>query len=251
MMPLNYSKLLSNMLGRTSVYLRICLSLCLLLAVNLLTYAQTNKTASRKQPNVLIFLVDDMVLMDTSVPFLTDENGKPKSYPLNEYYKTPGMEKLAEKGIRFETFYANSVCSPSRASLMTGQSSARHHITQWIDPVKKNDGPKEWNWKGLSSKDITLPSLLQKNGYFTIHVGKAHFGPVGSEGENPLNLGFDVNVAGSSIGRPADYFGQNNFGKGLRHVKDLEAFHGTNTHLSDALTKEMCKSIDKAVEQEK
>lgn len=251
MMTLNYSKRSHNLCVNTSAHLNIFITLCLLLIVNVLTQAKANETEAGKQPNVLIFLVDDMGLMDTSVPFLSDKDGKPKSYPLNKYYKTPGMEKLAERGIRFETFYANSVCSPSRASLMTGQSSARHHITQWIDPVKKNEGPTEWRWEGLSASDITLPRLLQANGYFTIHVGKAHFGPVGSEGENPLNLGFDVNVAGSAIGRPDDYSGLNNYGTGLRHVKDLEAYEGTDTHLSDALTKEMCKSIDKAVEQGK
>ena len=47
----------------------------------------------------MVFLIDDMGVMDTSVPFLTDENGKPKRYPLNDYYRTPGMERLAKQGI--------------------------------------------------------------------------------------------------------------------------------------------------------
>lgn len=46
-------------------------------------------------PNIMIFLVDDMGEMDTSVPFLTDADGKPKRYPLNDYYRTPSMERLA------------------------------------------------------------------------------------------------------------------------------------------------------------
>ncbi|MEN8117717.1 MAG: sulfatase [Bacteroidota bacterium] len=227
---------------------------CFLLGVINLSWGQDktgNSSPAPEKPNVLIFLVDDMGLMDTSVPFLTGENGQPKEYPFNRYYKTPGMEKLAERGIRFETFYANSVCSPSRVSLMTGQSSARHGTTTWINPIKKNEGPAEWCWEGLNSKNVTLPRILQSNGYRTIHVGKAHFGPVGSQGEEPTNLGFDVNVAGSSIGRPADYSGLNNYGTGLRHVQDLEIYHGTDTHLSDALTLEMCRKIDNAVEDKK
>jgi hypothetical protein len=52
------------------------------------------------QPNIIIFLVDDMGVMDTSLPFLTDEAGKPKRYPLNDYYRTPNMERLAGRGIR-------------------------------------------------------------------------------------------------------------------------------------------------------
>lgn len=243
--PVNTWKIKSN------IYLSIYFCSSLLLTVNTITHAQINTKQLQVKPNVLIFLVDDMGLMDTSVPFLTDKNGEPKIYSRNKYYKTPGMEKLAEQGIRFETCYANSVCSPSRVSLMTGQSSARHHVTQWIKPELKNEGPDQWRWKGLSSKDITLPRLLQANGYFTIHVGKAHFGPFGSEGENPRNLGFDINVAGSSIGMPGDYSGINNYGTRLRHVKDLEEYHGTNTHLTEALTKEMCKSIDKSIEQGK
>ncbi|MBM4156018.1 MAG: hypothetical protein FJ221_13480, partial [Lentisphaerae bacterium] len=49
------------------------------------------------KPNVVIFLVDDMGVMDTSVPFLTDEAGKAKKYPLNEWYRTPAMERLAAR----------------------------------------------------------------------------------------------------------------------------------------------------------
>ena len=62
-------------------------------------------------PNIVIFLVDDMGVMDTSVPFLTDEEGKPKRYPLNDLYRTPSMERLAGQGVRFNQFYAMSVCS--------------------------------------------------------------------------------------------------------------------------------------------
>ena len=203
------------------------------------------------KPNILIFLVDDMGLMDTSVPFLTDKNGQPKKYPNNDYYKTPAMEKLAAQGIRFETFYANSVCSPSRISLMTGQSSARHKSTNFIHPHARNPGPKGWNWEGLNKKSTTLARSLQKAGYKTIHSGKAHWGPKGTEGADPLNLGFDVNIAGSEIGRPESYFGKNDFGKGSRHVIGLDKYHGSDTHLSDAITIEMCAAIDVAVKEGK
>ena len=70
-------------------------------------------SAAEQQPNVVLFLVDDMGPMDTSVPFLTDADGKPKRYPLNDFYRTPAMERLASRGIRFSTFYAMSVCSPT------------------------------------------------------------------------------------------------------------------------------------------
>ena len=68
------------------------------------------------KPNIIIFLVDDMGPMDTSVPFMTDGEGNPQRYPLNEYYQTPGMERLAARGTRLNQFYAMSVCSPTRTA---------------------------------------------------------------------------------------------------------------------------------------
>ena len=82
-------------------------------------------------PNIVVFLVDDMGVMDTSVPCLTGEGGRPVRYPLNDYYRTPNMERLAARGIRFSTFMAMSVCSPSRISIMTGQNAARHRTTSF------------------------------------------------------------------------------------------------------------------------
>lgn len=209
-------------------------------------------------PNIIVFLVDDMGLMDTSVPFVTDTKGNPVRYPLNDFYRTPNMETLAEQGIRFTNFYAHSVCSPTRASIMTGQNSARHKTTTWIYSERNNRteyGPTEWNWKGLTKESVTLPRVLQQQGYNTIHVGKAHFGPIGSDGENPLNLGFDVNIAGNSIGHPGSYYGMDGFGllKGqkARAVPGLEKYHGKDIFLTEALTLEAKASISNAVAAEK
>ncbi len=208
---------------------------------------------AQDKPNILLFLVDDMGLMDTSLPFVTDAKGKAVSYPLNSYYKTPHMEALAETGIRFTNFYAHSVCSPSRATILTGQNSARHKTTTWINPLKNNrgaQGPTDWNWKGLHKKSVTLPRLLQQNGYTTVHIGKAHFGPFTSEGADPINLGFDVNIGGSAIGRPGSYLGTEGFGhiKGdkVRAVPGLEKYHGKDIFLTEAMTLEAKNEIDKA-----
>jgi len=217
----------------------------------LLFFSICTLQAFAKKPNVLVFLVDDMGVMDTSLPFLTDDQGQPKKYSQNQYFKTPAMEKLAARGIRFETFYANSTCSPSRASLMTGQSSARHKTTHFIYPTQANPGPDGWNWEGLKKSDVTLARSLQQAGYYTIHSGKAHWGGKGTDGANPLNLGFDVNIAGSEIGHPESYFAKNNFGHGIRHVPGLDKYHGTETHLTDAITTEMCAAIDVATKKGK
>ena len=210
------------------------------------------------KPNMMVFLIDDMGIMDTSVPFLTDDAGNPKRYPLNDYYRTPGMERLARQGIRFNQYYAMSVCSPTRISIMTGQNAARHRATNWINPTKDNGGSfgaANWNWAGLKKGDVTLPGVLRESGYKTIHVGKAHFGPMEHDGEEPLNLGFDVNVAGHSWGAPSSYQGKDNYGHGTERsrnaVPHLETYHGTDTFLSEALTLEAKKQVAGAVKSGK
>lgn len=205
-------------------------------------------------PNIVIFLVDDMGVMDTSVPFLTDAKGKPKRYPLNDFYRTPNMERLAARGIRFNNFYAMSVCSPSRISIMSGQNAARHQATNWINPDRNNRGPfgpPQWKWKGLKKSDVTLPRLLQQAGYHTIHVGKGHFGARKFAGAEPKNLGFDVNVGGASFGAPGSYYGEKNYGLGTRRassaVPHLKKYHGSETFLTEALTIEAKSHVTDAV----
>ena len=211
-------------------------------------------TFAQDRPNIILFLVDDMGVMDTSVPFLTNAEGQVENHPLNDWYHTPNMERLSNQGIRFSTFYAQSVSSPSRTSILTGQNAARHRTTNWINSESNNRtayGPYEWNWKGLTSDIPVYPQLLQEAGYRTIHVGKAHFGCIGSEGENPLNLGFDVNIGGCSIGEPGSYYGEWGYGKikgnASRAVPGLDKYHGTEVFLTDALTLEAEIEMEKAV----
>jgi arylsulfatase A-like enzyme len=211
-----------------------------------------------EMPNIVVFLVDDMGVMDTSVPFLTGAEGAPKRYPLNDFYRTPNMERLAKRGIRFNNFYAMSVCSPTRISILSGQNAARHQTTNWINPDKDNRGPfgpPTWNWKGLTRKDVTLPRLLQGAGYRTIHVGKGHFGPRAFEGAEPKNLGFDVNVAGGSFGAPGSYYGMKNYRRSPQSTRNavphLEKYHGTETFLTEALTIEAKAHLSESVEATK
>ena len=228
-------------------------------AVTLLCgFNQNASDAAEQHPNVVLFLVDDMGPLDTSVPFLTDSKGHPERYPLNDFYRTPAMERLASHGVRFSTFYAMSVCSPTRTSIITGQNAARHRVTQWIRSEENNRGefgPPDWRWVGVQDPSVTLPGVLRENGYRTIFVGKAHFGPLGELSEWPTNLGFDVNIAGCSWGQPGSYYGLDGYGdiKGnkRRAVPHLEKYHGTETFLSEALTIEAKKQITRAVEDKK
>lgn len=211
-----------------------------------------------RKPNVMVFLVDDMGVMDTSVAFLTDKEGKPKRYPLNDFYRTPSMERLAKQGVRFNQFYAMSVCSPSRISLLTGQNAARHGATNWINPSGNNKGkfgPPKWDWEGLEKGDVTLAGILGREGYRTIHVGKAHLGPRGTEGSDPLKLGFEENVGGASFGAPGSYYGEQSYGHGTKRkshaVPHLEKYHGTETFLTEALTLEAKKRVAQSVKDGK
>ncbi|MDQ3624630.1 MAG: sulfatase [Verrucomicrobiota bacterium] len=234
------------------------------LICSLLLFALSAPLFAATPPNVVIFLIDDMGVMDTSLPFLTAADGKPKRYPLNDYYRTPNMERLAARGVRFNNFYSMSVCSPTRVALMTGQNAARHRVTNWINPDNNNAGPQgapEWKWRGLEKGDVTLAGLLQTKGYRTIHVGKGHFGPRASEGANPANLGFDINVGGASIGAPGSYYGTQNFDRqknGARKAKagdhavhGLEKYHGQEIFLTEALTIEAKAHVSEAVKAQK
>ena len=233
-----------------------CLSPVIASVVTILfvTAMSSTTVSAADRPNIMVFLVDDMGVMDTSVPFMTDGTGRPVRYPLNDWYRTPSMERIAASGIRFNQFYAMSVCSPTRISIMTGQNAARHRATNWINPSQDNAGKfgaKDWNWAGLKKGDVTLPSVLKTVGYQTIHVGKGHFGPEEHEGAEPLNLGFDVNIAGAAFGAPGSYYGEKNYGLGTKRahhaVPHLEAYHGSDVFLSEALTLEAKKAVTKSV----
>ncbi|EAZ80486.1 sulfatase [Algoriphagus machipongonensis] len=230
------------------------------------TFAQS-ANSERTPPNIVFFFVDDMGWQDTSVPFHTSET------ELNRRYFTPNMERLAEEGMKFTQAYASAVCSPSRVSLMTGITAARHRVTNWT--LHKDQSPDEenpvvkspqWNLNGLSPekgiqqtfyyKDI-LPEKLKEVGYKTIHVGKAHFGAVGTPGENPLNLGFDVNIGGHAAGGPGSYLGVNDFSAVWRNgdkvwdIPGLYQYHGKDIYLTEALTREAIKAASKSIEESK
>lgn len=218
--------------------------------------AAAGAVPSSAPPNLVVMMVDDMGVMDTSVPFLTDAGGRPVRHPLNGFYRTPAMERLAARGVRFSQFCAMSVCSPSRISLLTGRNAARHRTTNWINPDRDNGGPgapPEWNWRGLDRDSVTLPRLLQRAGYRTVHVGKGHFGPRGTDGEDPRNLGFDVSIGGASIGQPGSYHGRKNYGAGgpraTHAVPDLEKYHGSEVFLTEALTREAVARMEEAVHE--
>ncbi|KAA9041911.1 sulfatase [Ginsengibacter hankyongi] len=214
------------------------------------------------QPNIIVFLVDDMGWEDTSVPFYKE------STPLNKKYHTPNMERLAAMGVKFTQAYATCVCTPSRVSLQTGMNAARHRVTNWTDYFENHPTDSKypnlilpaWNYNGLSPVPdtphtvyaTTLAEILKEHGYFTIHAGKAHFASYPTLGSDPKNLGFDINIAGNAVGGPKSYLGTENFGNEVkggytpRAIPGLELYHGKDIFLSEALTLEAKKALDDA-----
>jgi arylsulfatase A-like enzyme len=191
-----------------------------------------------ERPNIVLFLVDDMGPHDTSVSFTLNGAGQPVSYNFNSFYVTPGMEALAASGMRFTSAYAQTVCSPTRCGIMTGRTSARHGITDWLGATDAGS-PVNWRVDGLDASDVTLPAQLSAGGYRTIHAGKAHFGRSGTFGADPRNIGFDINIAGNDWGQPKQqYIGTPGYG-----MPGLEKYDG-----SDFLTKVLAIEANKAIE---
>lgn len=229
-----------------------------------LTYKGMCQQSSVKRPNIVVFLVDDMGWMDTSVPFYDS------IMPLNKRYHTPNMERLAKEGVKFTNAYAQPVCTPTRVSFVTGINSSRTHVTNWTSPNKNDDAdqkdkqfePLNWNMNGLTNNPKTertvyatpFPQILKEAGYYTIHVGKAHWASMGTPDANPLNVGFMVNIAGHAGGHPQSYLSEQRYGNiqgktQPQAVPDLEEYFNTGTFLTEALTLEAIKALENPIDR--
>ena len=231
-----------------------------LLFFTAMTRTAVSQQAAR-QPNIIFFLVDDMGWQDTSVPFWDSVTAQ------NKKFRTPNMEMFAATAEKFTSAYANSICTPSRVSLMTGMNAARHRVTNWtmfkdkaVDATDSLLALPEWNVNGLSPIPdqprsvyaTPLPQVLKDNGYYTIQCGKAHFGAYQTVGANPLNLGFVKNIGGSAAGNPASYLAESDFGYDPNHfnvradIPNMQQYWGGSTFLTEDLTKEAMLAMDTA-----
>ncbi|QEG01095.1 Arylsulfatase [Stieleria maiorica] len=170
--------------------------------------------------NVVVFFVDDMGWTDLGCTG-------------SDFYETPNIDALAKSGVRFTNGYAAcTVCSPSRAALMTGQSPARLHVTDFIPGHPFVNTPMtipDWT-KVLEKKHTTLPEILKPHGYTCIHLGKWHLAhrdgyETGQEDSaDPDNYpqahGFDINIGGCEKGAPPSYFWPYGKGRSLESRKD-------------------------------
>lgn len=179
--------------------------------------------------NIVVFLVDDLGQRDLGCYGST-------------FYETVHLDQLATQGARFTQAYAACpVCSPSRASLMTGRWPQRTGVTDYIGA--------EWkNWKRntpqlpamyadrLALDEITVAEMLKIAGYATFFAGKWHLGP---EGWFPENQGFDVNRGGLDRGGP---YGGNKYFSPYGNPRLTDGPAGE--HLPDRLATETCQFME-------
>ncbi len=154
-------------------------------------------TNGAERPNIVFILADDLGWSDLS--------GEGSSY-----YESPHIDQIADDGMKFTQGYAAcQVCSPSRASIMTGKYPTRHGITDWIGAATG----EAWRKRGrhtrvlppeyerqLAAQEITLAEALRAAGYRTFFAGKWH---LGDEGSHPEDHGFEINKGGWRVGGPA------------------------------------------------
>ena len=152
------------------------------------------------QPNVVFILVDDLGARD-----LTNEG--------STFYETPNIDRIAKEGMKFTRGYAScQVCSPSRASILTGKYPTNHGITQFIGgpsgEAHRSKGrhdshlPPEYE-RNLRASEITLAEAMRDADYHTFFAGKWH---LGSKGSWPTDHGFEINKGGFDAGGPRGGF---------------------------------------------
>jgi len=192
------------------------------------------------KPNVILFLVDDLGWSD--VGFMG-----------SKYYETPNINLLSKQGVIFTNAYAAcAVCSPTRASIQTGRYPARLGITDWIrsrnllnsakTPYEENESrllKTPSNSNQLELNELTIAEVLKPAGYYTCHIGKWH---LGTDDYYPEKQGYDLNIAGSDVGQPTNYFDPYSDKKGVIFPNLKPRLEGE--YLTDRLADELKTVIE-------
>ena len=169
-----------------------------LLGVFLLFLTPGCSQTHRDSPlNIVFILADDLGAMDVG------------AFNPDTFYETPNLDALAASGMRFTNAYAASpVCSPTRASIMTGKNPGRLHTTDWFGAPQPDTESEHWLKKpllparyleSLPHEEVTVAEALREAGYRTFFAGKWH---LGHEGSYPEDHGFEINKGGFERGGP-------------------------------------------------
>lgn len=184
-------------------------------------------TAAAAHTNFVFFLVDDLGWADVGCYGST-------------FYETPNIDALRVSGMKFTNGYAACpVCSPTRASIMTGRHPVRVDITDWIPGRGTPDGAKFLHVNdrdNLALEEVTIAEALKKNGYKTFFAGKWH---LGEKGHWPTDQGFDINIGGMEKGSPPGGYYAPWKNPNLKSKSDEE-------YLTERLTEESLAFMDSA-----
>ncbi|MDB6122215.1 MAG: N-acetylgalactosamine 6-sulfate sulfatase [Pedosphaera sp.] len=188
---MNKTNIQQKKLHRHPVLMK-CLAFMLVVISGLFPSPMANAAASPKL-NVVLILADDFGWTDLAC------------YG-SDFYESPNIDKLAREGMKFTQAYsACTVCSPTRAALLSGKYPARLHVTDWI-PGLPPENPKlqvpDWT-KYLPLQEVNIARALKSAGYATASIGKWH---LGGEAYYPDKQGFDINIAGTEAPSPKSYF---------------------------------------------
>ena len=181
------------------------------MALTASTFGQVlSASEEAERPNFLFILADDMGRTDAGVLG-------------SDFYETPNIDRIASEGMNFTAGYATSpVCSPTRASIMSGKNPGRLNLTDWLGAAQPEDIPDipDGKWysfikrlpllpapytEQLPLEEVTIAESLQEAGYRTLYAGKWHLGEKPKHW--PEHQGFDINKGGWMKGNPGkDYF---------------------------------------------
>ena len=181
----------------------------------LLSCATAPRIVAAQRPNVLVILADDLGSRDLQVDGST-------------FHETTALDSLASQGVRLTNFYSShSVCSPTRAALMTGKAPQRVGITDWIHPA---------SGVALPTNEQTLGEAFRDAGYQTAYFGKWHLGE--ADADQPTHHGFEQAIGVNRVGQPASYYFPFRRQPDTSTIWDVPNFEQgqPNDYLTDVLT---------------
>lgn len=237
----------TNQFQIKNVSMKGLLMLCLLVfyigLFPLIIKAQGNH-AEEKKTNVVLIVADDLGWTGLG------------GYG-SDLHETPNIDGFAKRSVKFTNAYsAAAICSPTRASIMTGKYPARLNMTTWHEnsgPPKPNDENKllaPTTIGNLPLEEVTIAEVFKESGYYTAHIGKWH---LGEARYYPEAQGFDLNIGGTMWGMPQTYWypyrGWRSSDQELRYVPGLEMINSNNERVGEAKKKYLTDHLtDKALE---